>query len=286
MWDRSIEQNAKAMAQDDVYRELSPEQFIQHMYMTHNSHMLAFSAMMVGREKEALHAAREQWNDLEERDLEAAAPFFDPWMCSRYDVLKRFGRWDELLAEPGPPEFLPVTKAVWHAHRAIAYAAKKDFENARREHEAFRQVKDAVPEGPIPDIYETTMDFLAVSDLFIEGEIALQQDEWNEAARLLEEAAEIEDELGYGEPPMWLQPVRHTLGAVYLKAGKPAEAERVYRDDLAKWRDNGWSLYGLGRALELQGKIQEAGEVQRRFEAVWADADNPIVTSCLCIPKT
>jgi len=286
MWERSIEQNAKAMERDDEYRKLAPDQMIQHMYMTHNPRMLAFSAMMVGREREALYAAREQWNDLDEGTLAQAAPFFDPWMCSKYDVLKRFGRWDELLAEPGPPEFMPVTTAVWHAHRAIAYAAKKDIANARREHEAFRVAKDSVPEPPIPDIYETTMDFLAVSDLFIEGEIALQQERWDEAIDLLEKAVEIEDELGYGEPPMWLQPVRHTLGAVYLKAGMPVEAERVYREDLAKWRDNGWSLYGLSRALHMQGRRAEAEEARARFEAAWAKADRPIETSCLCIPKT
>ena len=32
--------------------------------MTHNSHMLAFSAMMVGREQEAMAAARAMWDDL------------------------------------------------------------------------------------------------------------------------------------------------------------------------------------------------------------------------------
>lgn len=285
MWERSIEQNTKAMACDDDYRLLAPEQGIQHMYMTHNSHMLAFSAMMIGREKEALYAAQQQWDDMTEEEIAAAAPFFDVWMCSKYDVLKRFGRWDELIASEEPPHFLPITRAVWHAHRAIAYAAKKDFDNAGKEHQAFRKATKAVPPGPILDIYDTTMEFLAVSDLFIEAEIALQQERWDEAARLLVEAAAIEDELGYGEPPMWLQPVRHTLGAVYLKSGKYAQAEQTYREDLAKWRDNGWSLYGLSRALEEQGKMEAAQAVRAKFERVWEGADNPIATSCLCIPQ-
>ncbi len=70
---------------------------------------------------------------------------------------------------------------------------------------------------------------LEVSDLFIAGEIALQKDEWDKAAELLEKAAAIEDTLGYGEPPQWLQPVRHTLGAVYMKSDRYTEAERVYQ---------------------------------------------------------
>jgi len=286
MWERSIEQNAKAMDQDDAYRVLSPQQGMQHGYMTHNSHMLAFSAMMIGREDEAMHAARQMWSDLPDEAMRNIAPFFDPWMCSIYDVQKRFGRWDELLAESAPPDYLPVTTAVWHAHRAVAYAAKKDFDNARREHDAFRSAMKAVPEGPFPDQYQTAMEFLAVSDLFVEAEIALQQDKWDEAIRLLEDAAELEDDLGYGEPPMWLQPVRHTLGAVYLTTGRYADAERVYREDLKKWRGNGWSLYGLARALEEQGRMDEALAVRQEYERAWARADEPLATSCKCIPRT
>ncbi len=285
LWDRSIVANAKAMSSDRSYRLLSPEQGIQNGYMTHNTHMLAFSAMMIGREREAIAAAQAQWDDLPEEDLLIFAPFFDVVMCSKYDVMKRFGRWDQILAEPAPPDFLPNTKAIWRAHRAIAYAAKQDFANAEKEHEAFRKAKDAIDQTGTFDPEESGAEFLKVSDLFIAGEIALQKEDWTEAIRLLEAAAEAEDSLGYGEPPVWLQPVRHTLGAVYLKAGKPADAERVYRDDLYQWRDNGWSLYGLTRALEDQGKTEEAAAARKEFERIWAGADAAITTSCMCIPE-
>jgi tetratricopeptide (TPR) repeat protein len=286
MWERSIEQNAKAMDCDDAYRVMSPEQIMQHGYMTHNSHMLAFSAMMIGREQEAMEAARQMWEDLPHESLQQIAPFFDPWMCSIYDVQKRFGRWDDLLDEPAPPDYLPVTTAVWRAHRAIAYAAKKDFDNAEREHLTFRRAMKAIPEEPNWDTYGTAVKFLLVSELFIGGEIALQKEQWDEAAELLEEAVRIEDTLGYGEPPMWLQPVRHTLGAVYLKRSRYADAERVYREDLAKWPGNGWSLYGLARALEEQDRTDEALAVRQEYRRAWASAEEPITTSCKCIPKT
>ena len=286
MWERSIEQNAKAMKCDDRYRVLSPEQSTQRGYMAHNSHMLAFSAMMIGREREAMAAARDMWDDLPEEDLRRVGPFLDSWMCSLYDVQKRFGRWDALLAEPAPPQYLPITTAVWRAHRAIAYAAKKDFENAEREQMAFRSAMRAIPTTPTLVTYGMAVKFLLVSELFIDGEIALQKGYWEEAESLLEEAVVIEDALGYGEPPMWLQPVRHTLGAVYLKSGRYVDAERVYREDLAKWHGNGWSLFGLSRALQGQGKIQQAEEVEDQYRAAWSRADAPTTTSCKCIPKT
>ena len=285
-WEKSIDQNALAMACDDAYRLAAPEQIMQHGYMTHNSHMLAFSAMMIGREREAMEAARQMWEDLPHESLGMITPFFDPWMCSVYDVQKRFGRWDELLAEPAPPEYLPVTTAVWRAHRAIAYAAKKDFENAENERRAFRAAMKAVPAEPAWDTYGTAIKFLLVSELFIEGEILLQKGKWDDAAGVLEKAVAIEDTLGYGEPPMWLQPVRHTLGAVYLKGGRPADAERVYREDLEKWPGNGWSLFGLSRALEEQGESREAQRVRRAYERAWSGADERITTSCKCIPRT
>lgn len=286
MWERSIEQNTKAMASDDRYRVLAPDPGLQHGYMAHNSHMLAFSAMMIGREREAMAAARDMWDDMSEEVMRIAGPFFDPWMCSIYDVQKRFGRWDELLAEPAPPKFLPVTTAVWRAHRAVAFAAKKDFKSAEREQLAFRSAMKAIPETPLWDTYDTAVKFLLVSELFIGGEIALQKGKWDEAAKFLEDAVVIEDTLGYGEPPLWLQPVRHTLGAVYLKIGRHADAERVYRKDLAKWPGNGWSLFGLRRALEEQGKTDEALRVKREYDSVWAKADAPTTTSCKCIPST
>jgi tetratricopeptide (TPR) repeat protein len=202
-----------------------------------------------------------------------------------YDVQKRFGRWDDILAEDPPPSFLPVTTAIWRAHRAIAYAAKKDFENARREQEEFRRTKAAVPEDHVA-ITDLAHTILEVSDYFIAGEIALQQRRWKEAAKLLEDGAKIEDSLSYGEPPQWLQPIRHTLGAVYLKSQRYEEAERVYREDLAKWPNNGWSLYGLSRALELQGKKKEANKVKRQYALAWARADELTETSCKCIPET
>lgn len=286
MWDRSIDQNTQATQRDERYRELSPEQGIQLGYMTHNAHMLAFSAMMVGREGEAVAAARAMWEGVPEQALRDYAPFFDAVMCSIYDVEKRFGRWDAILAEPAPPEYLRATTAMWRAHRAVAWAAKKDFANAEKEQALFRKEKKSLPHEPGWAEYEVARKFLEVSDLFIAGEIALQQERWDEAVSLLEKAAETEDALGYGEPPMYLQPVRHTLGAVYLKVGRYVDAERTYRDDLARWRDNGWSLYGLSRALEGQGRTAEAAAVRRDFDRVWARAEAPTETSCKCIPKT
>jgi len=75
------------------------------------------------------------------------------------------------------------------------------------------------------------------------------------------------------------------LGNFFARSGQAEEAERAYREDLAKWPDNGWSLYGLSRALEEQGNHKESAKVRKAYERVWAQADAPIGTSCLCLPE-
>lgn len=285
MWEKSIEQNKKAIAADTKYRELVSNVGNQFGYAMHNTHMLSFSAMMVGRERESIEAARDITDRIPWFVALVADKFIDMGMWPIYSVQKRFGRWDDLLAEPGPPSSMRVSTAVWHAHRAVAYAAKKDFDNAEREQAAFRAALKKVPHHIEWPGYDMVLKFLMTSELFVSGEIALQKGELDEAIRYLEDAVAIEDMLGYGEPPLWMQPTRHALGAVYQKAGQFAEAERVYREDLREWPRNGWSLFGLSRALEEQGKTSEAADVRKEFEQVWSGADNPLSTSCMCVPK-
>jgi tetratricopeptide (TPR) repeat protein len=98
----------------------------------------------------------------------------------------------------------------------------------------------------------------------------------------LRNAVKVEDSLHYGEPPDFILPVRHSLGANLIAAGRYAEAEKVYRQDLAQFPENGWSLYGLAHSLELQDRHEEAAGVKARFQKVWQKADLRITTSCLC----
>ena len=67
--------------------------------------------------------------------------------------------------------------------------------------------------------------------------------------------------------------MRQLLGQALLDARRPADAERVFREDLLHYPENGWSLHGLERALTLQGKTDEARAVGERFARAWARAD-------------
>ena len=105
------------------------------------------------------------------------------------------------------------------------------------------------------------------------GEIAASRGDYNTAIVHLRTAIDIEDALIYGEPPDWFYPARHNLGAVLLEARHPGDAEVVYREDLAKFPENGWALFGLVQSLTAQGKHAEGADARRRFELAWRYAD-------------
>ena len=108
---------------------------------------------------------------------------------------------------------------------------------------------------------------------WLAGELAAVQGDEAAAIERLKEAVRLEDALNYDEPPPWHYPVRQSLGAVLLEAGKAAEAEQVYREDLRRHPKNGWSLFGLARSLHAQGNTDEARQVEEHFEKAWTHAD-------------
>jgi predicted Zn-dependent protease len=170
--------------------------------------------------------------------------------------------------------------AVWHYARCIAYARAKKINEARRELAAVRRIAadPSLKEIRIWGLNPTSA-LASIAAAVLKAEIAAARKDIKTAVAQLRKAIAIEDGLIYGEPPDWFYPVRHNLGAVLLDAGRARAAEKVYRQDLAKFPGNGWSLFDLAESLRAQGKKKEAAEVQRRFEAAWEHADVEITAS-------
>ena len=112
---------------------------------------------------------------------------------------------------------------------------------------------------------------LKVAERVLVGEMAARRGDHEAGIQALREALQVESSLPYSEPPFWFQPVRHNLGAVLLLAGRPGEAEAVYRDDLRVNPENGWALHGLVHSLQAQRK--DAAHEEARLRAAWAQAD-------------
>jgi len=120
---------------------------------------------------------------------------------------------------------------------------------------------------------------LEIASRMAKGELAAARGRSAEAVRVLKEAVALEDGIPYNEPPVWHHPPRQVLGAVLLESGDARAAEVVYREDLQRFRENGWSLFGLQRSLEAQGRHADAAAVKQRFDAAWVRSDLVLTSS-------
>ncbi len=269
----AIQANEHALHSDETYiADQRPAMGVYvGGYYPHNFHFLAFASTLAGKSAEALSAARSAAEKMPD-DIAHVAQDFQQIEAYPQLVGVAFGRWDEVLADPMPRADLPIATALTHYARGVAYAAKGQSVQALKELADLRGLVGDLPEGTFQTAAEVAIHSL-------EGEIAARAGRYDEAADALRRAADLEDSLPYIEPPHWPRPVRQVLGAVLLEAGKPADAEVVYREDLARFPRNGWSLLGLEQSLTAQGKTDEAAEIDKEFQAAWAGADVKLTAS-------
>lgn len=267
---RSIEADRRYLAQVDA------QGAYRVGYAAHNHHFLWASAAMEGRSAVAIEAAQATWRVAcgpKPGDLSTGT--LQHYYVLPYYALVRFARWEEILKQTPPPDVdLPYPQAIWHFARGTAYARTGRVADARRE---LALLDRAVADRRLADVKVKNINLAAalarIAALTLRAELHLAERRPDLAVPLLAQAVGIEDGLEYDEPHLWLAPTRHALGAALLAAGRPGEAERAHREDLAHYPDNGWSLAGLGRALRAQGREAEAREVAKRFERAWRAAD-------------
>ena len=285
-WQQAVDTNLKAIAADKRYRKIAgPPVGFLNVYVAHNRHMLAYAAMMTGQRALAMKHIRAMVAEMPADFVKENAMQAEGFASMPLEVMVRFGVWDEILAEPNNyPEYMVGTRAFHHAARAIAYAAKSDTGNARKEQTIFLEKSKLVPKEEVFS-NNTEEALLAVAARMVEGEILVRENKLDAGIAELREAIKLEDALNYDEPPGWLIPVRHSLGATLMQNGRYAEAEQVYREDLARLPENGWSLYGLASSLKAQQKnASEAAATKEKFGKLWAKADTKITSSCFCQP--
>ncbi len=274
--------NERAIEADDDYVTQCRAQGIYPLaYVPHNHHFLWATTTMEGRSADALAAARHTAQHVDRSMMrEPSMAMLQHFASIPYYALVRFGKWEEILREPAPDADLLYPTAVWHYARGVAFARGNKLDLAKRE---LREVQRIAEDPRLEEIriwgLNPTSSLAEIAASVLRAEIAAAEKDVKTAVAQLRKAIAIEDGLIYGEPPDWFYPVRHNLGAVLLDAGRPRAAEKVYREDLARFPDNGWSLFGLAESLRRQGKNRQAAEVQREFELAWKHADVEITAS-------
>lgn len=292
----SVLANQSAVRADRRFVEHQGPLNFYSLYRAHDLHFVVYSAMFAGQSQTALQAADELAGQLTEELLSIESPPMADWLEAfvplRVHVLIRFGRWDELIAEPLPDnaELYCSTTTTIHYGRGVARAAKGQLAQAVAEREAFAAAYAGIPESRYL-FNNTSRDILAVGAAMLDGEIAYREGDFEPAFGHLRRAIALDDALPYDEPWGWMQPTRHAYGALLLEQGRVEEAAATYAADLGldptlsrpcQHPNNVWSLHGYHECLQRLGRTAEAAIIARQLELARARADVPIVASCAC----
>jgi tetratricopeptide (TPR) repeat protein len=280
-YEKVIDANLDAVEADKEFVRREGRHNFFTLYRMHNYHFVVYGAMFDGQSELALRTARELIEQVPEDMLREQVDFIDGFIATPLHVLVRFGRWDDILAEPEPADYLPMTRAVWRYARGLAYAATGRVDEAESEQRAFAAAQKEVPDTSML-FQNSSQAILGVAEAMLAGEIAYRKKDFDKAFEHLREAVRRDDGLNYDEPWGWMQPARHALGALLLEQSEDAEAAQVFRADLKRHPNNPWALHGLAESLTRQGKLREAAEYQAQFRNATKRADVTIDRSCYC----
>ena len=277
---KAIENNIRSQAVDRQFADIwgdSPLPNTGTYPLSHKIHaghaldFIRYAATVQGKYETANKAAWQMANQITSDNLMLMGGqkrVSAPWL-----VLKIFGKWDELLALTPAHQGTPYLDGIWSYTFGSAHLAKGNLDLAVKELEKLK----VIAEAPNADQYRVgatpASAVLKLAAYGLEGEVLMAEGNLTGAIEAFRAGVAIEDENNYTEPPDWVQPMRHYLGSALLKAGQPEEAEDVYRRDL-KWnQNNGWSLFGLHKALTAQNKKDEASQVYNQWQEAWNEAD-------------
>jgi tetratricopeptide (TPR) repeat protein len=267
-YETAVAVNERAVEVDREYLAQSGTSSGYSAYYVHNLHFIAYARWMQGRKADGLRAADDM--------AKAVAPMFAamPDMADAFNALAVFGRvrfqdWDGILKLPQPPDAMHASVATWRYARALAFAGLGDGAAAAREQAALEAIRAGLP-ADTPWGLNKAADVLRIASSVVAARLTPTP---AEAVPHWQRAVAAQDALSYDEPPGWYYPVRESLGAALLLAGKAAEAESVFREGVRRSPRNGRMLFGLMQSLRAQGKNEDADWVKREFDAAWAKAD-------------
>ena len=265
--------NQKAIAAIKKYQTntltqgFKPE--INYLYL-HNLQFLWAAASMSGQSALAQKTARELVRETpaawlkQENYLQSSLPY-------PYYSEVRFGKWPEILNEAKPADTFQYTIGMWHYARGLANIKLNHIKAAENDLQKLRAI---VKQGPIDkNLGSFGLDQLNIALHILEAAFAEKKENNRAMLEHLKKAVQIEDNIGYREPPAWYFPTREALGYALLKKGRFAEAAIAFELDLKKYPNNGWALFGLAKTMQQLGRKAEANRLEKAFKASWQHAD-------------
>ena len=279
-YQRAIDNNLRSLAVD--------KEFAQHWgdlplpsigtyplsHKIHAGHALDFvryAATMQGSSELAIKSAKQMAEAISQHGTPMGR--MQKRVAAPWVTLKIFGQWDELLTIESLPHSTPYLDGILSYVKGSAYIAKGSLDRAKQELSNIQRIAQS-PDVSVNRAGATaTAELLALAAHALDGEIKLAEGDLTGAIAAFEKGVALEDTNNYTEPPDWPQSMRLYLGNALMVAGRFEEAEAVFRKDLRWHQNNGWSLFGLMKALAAQNKKNEAKVIQKQWSSVWSHAD-------------
>jgi tetratricopeptide (TPR) repeat protein len=287
----------KAICADEKYVEYAGSANFYTAARCHDLHLMIYTCAFLGQYVLAMEASNKLRSTITKdilavQDRPKLVMTLEAYHSMRLHVMVRFGRWHQIITDPLPedPELYPVTTAMHHYAKGVAYASLKRISEAEEErrlmHESIQRISNS---RRFCNNYAKIV--LAVGQKMLEGELEYHKGNSDEAYFHLRESVSLDDNLEYHEPWAWMHPPRHALGALLMERGYCAEAEKVYREDLglagqiqrcAQHPNNVWALHGLVECLRRRGELDELPKFQEQLALALQKTDIPITSSCMC----
>ena len=275
------EANIRAAQVDEEYiAQCNAQGFYPALYYPHNIHFLWAASTMEGRSGLSIESALK------------VAKYVGPEQIKQFPVVEffhtvpllsyvRFGKWKEILSYSAPEQDFKYSTGIYHYARGIAFSSLGKNEEALKERSYIKPLIDTPEIKNLVKSGQPSAKLLEIADNLLLGQIEFKNGNYEASIISLKKAVSLQDDLPYTEPPFWYYPTRQSLGRVLIEAGKFTEAEAVFRKDLEDYPRNGWSMFGLFKVLEIQGKTKEAKKYKDKFDVIWQLSDIKLESSVI-----
>src|SRR5215831_17649117 len=237
-------------------------------YYPHNVHFVLAAAQMAG-DGPTVIAAAEKLRGLIPQDIARGIAIAHPVMAVPYFAHAQFSPPETILALPDPGDGIAYAKGIWRYARGIAYVAQRNFDAAAAEANAIAALAREADFSLLKASGVPGQEVMTLAQALIQGRIAQAQGNFTAAIEHFQEAAAMQDRLPYMEPPYWPNPVRQTLAAALLQAGRVPEAEEQFVRALRRAPANGWSYYGLSQVHKARGDAAAAAQAEAELAKTW-----------------
>jgi tetratricopeptide (TPR) repeat protein len=203
----AVKVNEQATKVDKEYIATSKAQgFDAPAFYGHNIYFAWAAWMMLGQYEEAITAARQLVDSIEEIHMADTPGPMENMLFTPLATMVRFGKWNEILIEPIPPKTLTVFYSYDIFARGFAHANLNEIEEAKKNRDTLLGLNKSK--------------LINLEIEMLEGEIDRVSGNLSDAIKHFQKAQEIEKSLPYTDPPVWLPPVSHNLQALEVQGKK------------------------------------------------------------------